>query len=214
MMTEVQTPHMYLAQARACGSVQDCMSLYDKWAATYNAEVGDKAQEYVAPGIVAQVALQSSQNLAQYTILDAGCGTGLVGQALAQVGAKAIDGLDLSPAMLRIASGTGVYRSLSQADLTQGIQKPDGLYDLVTCVGTFTNGHVGPDPALREFVRLAKKDGTVIATVLQEFWQSAKFNVEVEKLAAENVVEVVAQEVIDYVKGHGDKAVLVILRKV
>ncbi|KAL7808614.1 S-adenosyl-L-methionine-dependent methyltransferase [Trichoderma gracile] len=213
MMTEVQTPQMYLAQARACGSVQDCMSLYDKWAATYNDEVGDKAQEYVAPEIVAQVALRSSQDLAQYSILDAGCGTGLVGQALAQVGAKAIDGLDLSPAMLKIAKQTGVYRNLFQADLTQRVQQPEGVYDLVTCVGTFTNGHVGPDPALREFVRLAKKGGTVIATVLEEFWETAKFDVEVEKLAAEKVVEIVAQDVIDYVKGHGDKAVVVILRK-
>ncbi|KAL7933601.1 S-adenosyl-L-methionine-dependent methyltransferase [Trichoderma chlorosporum] len=213
MMTEVQTPNMYLAQARACGSVQDCMSIYDKWAATYNDEVGDKAQEYVAPDIVAQVALRSSSNLAQYSILDAGCGTGLVGQALAHVGAKSIDGLDLSPAMLRVAQKTGVYQGLYQADLTQRVPKPDGVYDLVTCVGTFTNGHVGPNPALREFVRLAKKEGTVIATILQEFWETAKFKVEVEQMAAENLVEVVAQEVIDYVKGHGDKAVLVILRK-
>ncbi|UKZ47125.1 hypothetical protein TrVGV298_001339 [Trichoderma virens] len=212
MMTEVQTPNMYLAQARACGSVQDCMSIYDKWAATYNDEVGDKAQEYVAPEIVAQVALQSN-NLARYSILDAGCGTGLVGQALAHVGAKSIDGLDLSPAMLKIAQQTGVYRNLSQADLTQRVQKPDGVYDLVTCVGTFTNGHVGPDPALREFVRLTKKDGIVIATVLQEFWETAKFHAEVEKLASKKLIKVVAQEVIDYVKGHGDKAVLVILRK-
>ncbi|PTB65196.1 S-adenosyl-L-methionine-dependent methyltransferase [Trichoderma citrinoviride] len=202
MMTEVQTPHMYLAQARAATSVQDCMSLYDKWAATYNAEVGDKAQNYVAPEIVAQVALRLSQDLAQDTILDAGCGTGLVGQALAQTGAKTIDGLDLSPAMLKVAKETGVYRNLFQADLTQRVQHQEGLYDLVTCVGTFTNGHVGPDPALREFVRLVKKGGTVIATVLQEFWESAKFDAEVEKLAAEKVVEVVAQE-----------AVLVILRK-
>lgn len=189
------------------------MSLYDKWAATYNIEVGDKAQNYVAPEIVAQVAQRSSQDLAQYTILDAGCGTGLVGQALARAGAKAIDGLDLSPAMLKVANETGVYRNLYQADLTQRVQQPEGVYDLVTCVGTFTNGHVGPDPALREFVRLTKKGGPVIATILQEFWETARFDVEVEKLAAEKVVEVVAQDVIDYVKGHGDKAVVVILRK-
>lgn len=58
---------MYLAQARACGSVQDCMSIYDKWAATYNDEVMDKAQEYVAPSIVAQVAFRASDNFARLT---------------------------------------------------------------------------------------------------------------------------------------------------
>ncbi|PON20085.1 hypothetical protein TGAM01_v211036 [Trichoderma gamsii] len=213
MMTEVQTPDMYLAQARACGSVQDCMSIYDKWAATYNDEVMDKAQEYVAPSIVAQVALRVSDNFAQSAILDAGCGTGLVGQALSLAGAKIIDGLDLSSAMLKIANETGVYRSLSQADLTQPVQKDDEIYDLVTCVGTFTNGHVGPDPAIREFARLTKKHGTIIVTVLEEFWEAAKFSAEVEKLVAEKLVVVVAKELIDYVKGHGDKAMLVILKK-
>jgi 2-polyprenyl-3-methyl-5-hydroxy-6-metoxy-1,4-benzoquinol methylase len=214
MSTKVQLPNMYLAQARACGNVKDCMSIYDSWAATYNDEVGDKAQEYVAPAIVAQVALQTSKNnLTQYAILDAGCGTGLVGQALALAGANTIDGLDLSPAMLKVAEETGVYRTLFQADLTEPVQKEDGIYDLVTCVGTFTNGHVGPDPALREFVRLSKKNGIVVATILQEFWEAAKFKVEIEKLAAEKLIVVVAQEVIDYVKGHGDKAVLVILQK-
>lgn len=213
MMTEVQTPDMYLAQARACGSVQDCMSIYDKWAATYNDEVMDKAQEYVAPSIVAQIALRVSDNFAQSAILDAGCGTGLVGQALNLAGAKIIDGLDLSSAMLKIADETRVYRSLSQADLTQRLQKEDGIYDLVTCVGTFTNGHVGPDPAIREFVRLTKKHGTIIITVLEEFWEAAKFSAEVEKLVAEKLVVVVAKELIDYVKGHGDKAMLVIMKK-
>lgn len=213
MMADVQTPDMYLAQARACGSVQDCMSLYDKWAATYNDEVMDKAQEYVAPNIVAQVALRASDNFAQSAILDAGCGTGLVGQALGLAGANIIDGLDLSPAMLKIAKETGVYRNLSQADLTQGVQKEDGIYDLVTCVGTFTNGHVGPDPAIREFVRLTKKHGTIIITVLEEFWETANFSAEIEKLVAEKLVVVAAKEVIDYVKGHGDKAMLVVIQK-
>jgi hypothetical protein len=31
-----------------------CQSIYDKWAATYNDEVGNEAQNYVAPVLVAQ----------------------------------------------------------------------------------------------------------------------------------------------------------------
>ena len=203
----------YLAQARASLNVQDCMRIYDKWAATYNDEVGDEAQNYVAPVLVAQVALKSSNNPAKSVILDAGCGTGLVGQALAMAGAKAIDGLDLSPAMLTVANQTGAYRSLGQADLTRRIEKADEAYDIVTCVGTFTLGHVGPDPALREFVRVTRRNGTVVATVLEEIWVSGGFKVEVERLKAENLVTVVSEELIDYVKGHGDKAVLVVLKK-
>ena len=68
-------------------------------------------------------------------------------------------------------------------------------------------------PALRELISLSKKNGTIIATILEEFWENANFGIEIKNLAAEKQVVVVAEEVIDYVKGHGDKAVLVILRE-
>ena len=203
----------YLAQARASLNVQDCMTIYDKWAATYNDEVTDEAQSYAAPALVAQVALKSSDSPAKSVILDAGCGTGLVGQALAIGGAKAIDGLDLSPAMLTVADQTGAYRSLAQADLTRRIEKADETYDIVTCVGTFTLGHVGPDPALKEFVRITRGNGIIIATILEDIWVSGGFKVEIERLKAENLVTVVSEELIDYVKGHG-KAVLAVLQKI
>ena len=214
MSTQTTTNTLYLAQARAAANSQDCMALYDKWAATYNDEVGDEAQEYVAPVLVAQFALKTSNNLAQKVILDAGCGTGLVGQALALAGAKTIDGLDLSRPMLKVAEKTGVYRDLDQADMTRRIEKADDTYDIVTCVGTFTAGHVGPDPALRELVRITQRKGLVVATILQEIWVSGGFKAEVEKLNAEGLVRLAAEELIDYVKGHGDKAVLVVLEKI
>lgn len=204
----------YLAQARASLNVQDCMTIYEKWAATYNDEVGDEAQSYVAPALVAVVALKSSNKADKSVILDAGCGTGLVGQALAEAGAKVIDGLDLSLAMLTVANKTGVYRSLAQGDLTRKIEQADEMYDIVTCVGTFTLGHVGPAPALREFVRVTRRKGIVVATILEDIWVSGGFKLEVERLKAENLVTVVSEELMDYVKGHGDKAVLVVLEKI
>ncbi|KAL8669928.1 MAG: hypothetical protein Q9168_005508 [Polycauliona sp. 1 TL-2023] len=205
---------VYLAQARASSNPKDCMALYDQWASTYNDEVGDKAQDYVAPVLVAQVALKASSNPVRSVMLDAGCGTGLVGQALAIGGVKSIDGIDLSSPMLVIAKKTGAYRDLAQADMTRPIEKRDNTYEIVTCVGTFTAGHVGPDPALRELVRVTKTNGFVIATILEEIWISGGFKTEVEKLQAENLVTVVSDGLIDYVKGHGDKAVLLVLEKV
>ncbi|KAL8996978.1 MAG: hypothetical protein Q9169_003629 [Polycauliona sp. 2 TL-2023] len=190
------------------------MALYDRWASTYNDEVGDEAQNYVAPVLVAQAALKSSTNPTRDVILDAGCGTGLVGQALAIGGVKTIDGLDLSGPMLMIAKKTKAYRDLAQADMNRRLEKADDKYDIVTCVGTFTAGHVGPDPALRELIRVTKTNGLVIATILEEIWISGGFKTEVEKLEAENLVTVVSDGLIDYVKGHGDKAVLLILEKV
>jgi predicted TPR repeat methyltransferase len=48
--------------------------------------------------------------------IDLGCGTGLVGVALASAGAE-ITGVDLSPRMLEIAAGRGTYAHLEQGEL-------------------------------------------------------------------------------------------------
>lgn len=217
MSAPIPATNLYLGQARASPSVKECMSIYDKWANTYNDEVGNEAQNYVAPVLAAQAAIkhnfQPPLDLTQRVILDAGCGTGLVGEALALARPKAIDGLDLSQPMLDVARKTGIYRALAQADLTRPIDVADNAYDIVVCVGTFTLGHVGPDPALREFVRITRPHGIVVATILDEIWVSGGFQAEVERLRAEKRVTVVAVELIDYVKGHGDKAMLVILEK-
>ncbi|KAJ5562165.1 hypothetical protein N7535_003382 [Penicillium sp. DV-2018c] len=206
---------LYLSKARAAASTEDCRALYEKWAATYDQEVGDRAQDYVAPVLVAQAAINHGlSNANNSIILDAGCGTGLVGVALGMAKPKAIDGLDLSPAMLAIARKTGQYRDLTVADMNRPIEKADKTYDLVSCVGTFTLGHVGPDPALRELVRVTKNGGLVVSTILGEIWVPGGFKAEVEKLVEEGLVRVVTDELIDYVKGHGDKAVLLILEKI
>lgn len=207
---------LYLGQARASGSSKDCMALYDRWAETYDDEVTDEAQNYVAPSLVAEAAIRYglSNGSKNSIVLDAGCGTGLVGVALGAAKAKAIDGIDLSPAMLAEARKTGVYRDLSVADMNAPIAKADETYDVVSCVGTFTLGHVGPDPALRELIRVTKTNGIVVSTILEEIWVPGGFQAEVEKLKAEGSIKVLTEELIDYVKGHGDKAVLLILEKV
>lgn len=84
--------------------------------------------------------------------------------------------------------------------MTRPVQKDDGIYDLVTCVGTFTKGHVGPGPGIRELARLTKNHGAIIITVLEEFWEAAIFSAEVEKLVAEKLLVVVATELINYIK--------------
>lgn len=201
-----------LEQARAAHDGQHCMSLYDKWAATYNSDLAPDSGNYVAPLLTAQTALQFGSN-GKGVILDAGCGTGLVGEALTLGGATVIDGLDLSPAMLKVAEKTGVYRHLDVGDMTKPLAKPSDVYDVITCAGTFTHGHVGPNPALRELVRLTKRGGIVVMTVIEDLWNSGGFEAEVGKLVAEKLVKVVSLELKDYVKGRGDKAQFVVLEK-
>ena len=62
-------------------------------------------------------------------------------------------------------------------------------YDVVVCVGTLTHGHVGP-AAFGEFVRLARPGGTIVATVLDDIWDSGGYRAEVDRLAQMAMVEV------------------------
>jgi predicted TPR repeat methyltransferase len=200
------------------------MALYGEWATSYNKDVSDVSQVYVAPRLVAQIALRFLENgdeSGPVSILDAGCGTGLVGQSLSVLSKDTsrgllptieIDGADLSASMLKVARATGVYRTLTIVDLTQPIDQPDDNYDIVTCCGTFTHGHVGPDPALRELVRLVNPGGHVVATIVHDIWESG-FSLEVARIEMDGLAHIVSAEIEDYRRGAGDKAVFLVLRK-
>ncbi len=77
---------------------------------------------YRIPEALAQLVRPRLQNLrgagAPARVVDLGCGTGLVGVALAAAGAE-ITGVDLSPSMLGIAAGRGAYAHLEQGELVE-----------------------------------------------------------------------------------------------
>ena len=86
--------------------------------------------------------------------LDVGCGTGIVGRALQERGVDGIHGVDISPQMLEQASSKGVYETLIEADLTAGLRIGADTYAGVASAGTFTHGHLPPEP-LGELIRVS-----------------------------------------------------------
>ena len=78
------------------------------------------------------------------SLLDLGCGTGLVGAALSDL-VTTIDGIDIAPRMIRQAQGRGLYRHLRTGEALEILAlDPDlgGPYDLVTAADVFV--YVGP----------------------------------------------------------------------
>lgn len=195
-----------------CKTPSEHIALYDKWASTYNDDVMGPSTLYVGPKNTADAVLAHNGKI-DGAILDAGCGTGLSGVALAQAGAKIIDGIDVSPGMLKLAKDTKVYRDLWPVDMTKPIEQPDNFYDVVTCVGTFTTGHVGPTPALEELVRVMKKGGLLVATILDNLWKPEGFETEVQRLREIGAVDVLSTDVEDYRRGDQARAVYLVLRK-
>ena len=134
-----------LTNAYAVTSKEEVRALYENWAETYDADFIE-AQGYQMPRVIAEVFAAAG---GRGPVLDVGAGTGRGGEHLAQAGVREIDGVDLSPDMLRVAERKGVYRNLIAADITRPLAGV-GPYNGIVSAGTFTFGHVGPEglPAL------------------------------------------------------------------
>jgi len=141
---------------------EDLMDAYKDWAGDYD---GDTVQKfgYVAHEVSAK-ALNKFMPDTDAVILDAGCGTGLVGEVLNKMGYGKIDALDYSREMLVEAESKGIYDACIQADLSKTLDMEENTYDAVICVGTFTYGHVGPE-GFDELVRITKPGGRICFTI-------------------------------------------------
>ena len=150
-----------LADAYSVETPEDNLDLYARWADTYESSfVADEG--YVYHHGVADAFLENfiSRN---EPILDVGCGTGLVGEALCANSSfqSSIEGLDLSSEMLeqarlkKTATGQPIYSDLHTGDLTTFLNLPDSTYSGIISCGTFTHGHVGPE-AFDELYRIAQ----------------------------------------------------------
>lgn len=70
------------------------------------------------------------------TVLDLGCGTGLMASALAGAACR-IDGVDLSPRMLEQARAKGLYRELHVAEMLQFLREATAQWDLIVAADVF-----------------------------------------------------------------------------
>ncbi|WP_175443022.1 class I SAM-dependent DNA methyltransferase [Halofilum ochraceum] len=157
---------------------------YDNWAEDYDRTLGQ--WQYEAPE---QVAARLRRELApEAVILDAGCGTGLSGKALAAAGFATIDGMDVSARSLELAREHGVYRDLAHVDM-QRLPLPyaDDVYDGLVCVGVMT---YLPDSAdvLREFARVLKPGGCIVLTQRDHLFEERRFGETLAALEKEGVL--------------------------
>lgn len=173
----------------------DLMDAYQLWAGDYDTDTVDKFG-YVAP-IGAAKALDKFLSGHEAKILDAGCGTGLVGQVLHRMGYKKIDALDYSQAMLDQAKEKGVYGDFFQADLSKSVALESDTYDAVVCVGTLTYAHVGPE-AFDEFIRITKPGGRVCFTIREGAYEDYDYRKRMLELETNNVWELLEMRDTDY----------------
>lgn len=185
-------------------------SAYSEWAADYDKDLVEE-MGYVAPETTSKL-LQQYVRDPQAEILDAGCGTGLVGEALHRAGFCHLEGLDYSRDMLEQARRKGVYQALHQADLTATLDFPDDRFDAIVSVGTFTCGHVGPE-AFAELIRITRPGGYICFTVREQAWDTDGYRPAMDELENTGAWERLEERTTDYIPREGAECVVCVYRK-
>lgn len=147
-------------------SAEEISRTYDDWAEAYEADMRRFGYRHPAIGL-ALLARHAPRGAAP--VLDAGAGTGPVGEWLGLVGFPVADALDLSEGMLAVARRKGCYRALHRAALGGPLPFADGAYAAAIATGVFTTGHVGAE-GLDELARVVRPGGAIVLTVKETVW--------------------------------------------
>jgi SAM-dependent methyltransferase len=172
-------PRARLRQARSLGSSDEAVAFYRAWAADYDRDVFERLRFTGTLRIAALLADHCADRLAP--AIDLGCGTGHLGAELKRLGFGAVDGLDLSPEMLAVATGAEVYRETIAADLLAPLPVAARQYGAAASAGTFTTGHVDAR-ALDEILRIVAPGGTLAIVVADAFWDAGGFATRLARL--------------------------------
>lgn len=126
-------------------------------------------------------------------ILDAGCGTGLVGLYLHHQGFRNITGLDFSAECLKEAGKKNAYTDLANSNLLERLPFDDNTFGAITCIGVFSRFEKPQILAiLDEFSRICQKDGLIFFAYREDFMNASKLLDDLKKhprLVIERVTE-------------------------
>ena len=159
---------------------EELLKYYQEWTDNnkYNKDMVD--WNYTAPHEAVTILKKYVFNK-NFRILDAGCGTGLVGIELKKYGYSNVEGVDFSQSMLDLVP-QGIYKKIEKIDLNKSLKFKDDTYDIVMCVGTFTYGHVKPK-ALDELIRITKNRGLICFTINEGIYEEYGFDKKIKELS-------------------------------
>ena len=186
----------------------ELLGVYKDWALLYDKDNDDLLGTVSQPNAV-QIFHEHIKDC-KLKIIDVGCGTGLVGLELQNLGFSNFDGIDISQEMIDIAQGRG-YNSLFLGNLNKSLPIDSNSYDAALCVGVFTHGHVGPD-RFSELVRIVKSEGIICFTINEDVYESYAFDIAIKHLESENVWEVLDIKKHDYMVKKNVKGIYCVVK--
>lgn len=144
---------------------------YKHWANDYNFDLHTFG--YVAPQIGVNLFVQkliTQKNADKQSLIhDAGCGTGLVGELLGQLGYTNIHGSDFSEEMLEKAKDTSRYSQLMSLDFAAALPLPDNGYDAAISIGVYTKRF--KQHLISEMIRIIRPSGYFVFSCREQYYE-------------------------------------------
>lgn len=189
----------YLKQAYQLKTTDDTLSLYEGWADSYDETLREHG--YVTPQrCVAALSRHFDNHNAP--VLDIGCGTGLSGLALQDAGFTAVDGTDLSAAMLdKARQHEGVYRTLYQTSLDEPFPFTRGMYEAVTAMGVIADKHAPPE-TISQLIAKLNEGGLLVFSLNNHTLENPSYEAEIQKLSEQGRAVLLEAEMGPHMTGY------------
>ncbi len=153
---------------------------YDEWAASYDRDL-DTAFGWSSPRRAVDVFVRLAPGTGR--VLDAGAGTGIVGELLHEAGYHELVAMDLSQGMLDEAARKNVYKEFHRMAMGSALDFPSASFDGVISVGVFTIGHAPPG-SFDELVRVTRPGGHIVFSLRPDVYDQDGFREKQSSLAA------------------------------
>lgn len=175
---------------------------YDQWAQDYDADL-DEEFGYVSPQRAVDVFRRYVPKGAR--ILDAGAGTGLVGELLLKQGYSNLVAMDMSVGMLEKARAKNAYREFHRMVMGETLGFSTDSFDAVISIGVLTVGHA-PASSLDEMIRVTKPGGYIVYTLRPDVYRNNGFKEKQDALVVEGkwILAEVSEEFQALPKGEPD----------
>ena len=110
-------------------------NLFDDYAIKFDSSLVNKL-EYNIPKLIKNILIKSNHNRSLGSVLDLGCGTGLLGSEIKTLCSR-IEGIDLSNNMLMLAKQKNVYDKLSHFDIVEYLSSMPLEFDYYIALDVF-----------------------------------------------------------------------------
>jgi len=154
-----------LQKVYASNDPDEAAAIYDGWSEEYEEHM--KGVGYTHPAMVASM-LTRHQPPGDEPLLDAGTGTGIMGQILTALGYPRVFGFDASKGMLAGAAAKEIYADLRVARLGEPLDYADDSFAATVASGVFTQGHA-PLDGLDELIRATRPNGHIVFSISRTY---------------------------------------------